>query len=96
MFYGLPSLFIFILNFINKVSVFIISLTLLLFLWGIFKLVASGKDSKERAEAKGYIVWGIIALAIMVSVWGLVNLVRSSFGLGGPANVQMPDFPSII
>ena len=77
---------------VNRLLPFVITLTLLVFLWGLFKYVASGGDTEARKEARGYIIWGLIALAIMVSVWGLVNLLIRTVGLdntapNGPAPV---------
>lgn len=78
-------------DFITRLIPFIIGLTVLFFLWGIFKLVFSAKDSEARAEARGYIIWGIIGLAVMVSVWGLVNLLTSTFSL----NQNIPAAPGV-
>ena len=82
-----------LVGFMNSAVVFIIALTVLVFIWGIFRLVVSGKDSKEREQARGYIVWGIVALAVMVSVWGLVNLLISFFGFGSTGPMT-PGFPN--
>ena len=90
---GLKGLILYLNNFIGAITAFIISLTLIVFLWGIFKLVISNKDSKEREQAKGFIVWGLVALFVMVSVWGLVNLLTDSFGFGN-VNPMSPQFPS--
>ncbi len=68
-------------DFINTLLPFIIALTILVFLWGIFKMVLSGDDSGAREEARGYIIWGIIALLVMVSVWGIVNIIVRSLNL---------------
>ncbi|MEI6042619.1 MAG: hypothetical protein WCQ00_03590 [bacterium] len=78
-------------DFTNRLIPFIIGLTVLFFLWGIFRLVFSAKDSEARTEARGYIIWGIIALAVMVSVWGLVNLLTSTFSL----NQNIPSGPGL-
>lgn len=88
---GLYSLLAQATDFINKLIPFIIGLTVLFFLWGIFRLVFSAKDSDQRKEARGYIVWGIIGLAVMVSVWGLVNILTSTFSL----NQNVPPGPGI-
>jgi fumarate reductase subunit D len=90
---GARGLIPFLIGFINNVIVFILAATVLVFIWGIFRLVFSGKDSKEREAAKGYILWGIIALAVMVSVWGLVNLLISFFGFGATGSM-VPQFPN--
>lgn len=88
---GLYALLAQATDFTNRLIPFIIGLTVLFFLWGIFKLVFSAKDSEARAEARGYIIWGIIGLAVMVSVWGLVNLLTSTFSL----NSNIPAAPGI-
>lgn len=85
---------------INRLIPFIIALTILIFLWGVFKFVVSGGDGEARKEAQGYMIWGIVALFVMVSVWGLVNILVRSFnldntappspGLPAPAGVFVP------
>jgi hypothetical protein len=75
---GIYGLLDFFRNLINQLIPFIIALTVLVFLWGIFKYVLA-TDAESRKEAQGYMIWGIIALFVMVSVWGLVNiLVRTT------------------
>lgn len=64
---------------IGQLLPFVITLTLLVFLWGILKYVISGGDGTARKEAVGYIIWGLIALFVMVSVWGLVNILVRTF-----------------
>ena len=88
---GLYGLLAQVSDFVSRLIPFVIGLTVLFFLWGIFKLVFSAKDSEKREEARGYIVWGIIALAVMVSVWGLVNLLMSTFNL----NQNIPPAPGV-
>lgn len=65
---------------IGRLIPFIIALTVLVFLWGVFKFVISN-DAEGRKEARGYMVWGIVSLFIMISVWGLVNILVRSFSL---------------
>ncbi len=74
---------------LSKLLPLIITLTLIVFLWGIFKFVMSGGDTEQRREARGYIIWGIIALFVMVSVWGLVNILSRTVNLD-PTPPQPP------
>jgi uncharacterized membrane protein YidH (DUF202 family) len=76
---------------INRLIPFIIALTVLVFLWGVFKFVISN-DAEARKEARSYMVWGIVSLFIMVSVWGLVNILVRTFSLNtnAPALPQVP------
>lgn len=78
-------------RFIDQVLPLVIALTVLIFIWGIFKLVIAGDSDDARKEARGYITWGVVALFVMVSVWGLVNILISSFGL----NNALPAMPAV-
>lgn len=64
---------------INYIIPLIISLTVLVFVWGVFRLVLAGDSSDARKEARATITFGIISLFVMVSVWGLVHILTSSF-----------------
>ncbi len=75
---------------INKLIPFIITLALLVFLWGILKYVFS-TDEEARGQAKNYMIYGIIGLFVMVSVWGLVNILVRSLSLDNNA----PNAPAL-
>ncbi len=68
----------------------LIILALVLFLYGIVKRFFWGGG--DRGEAGKFILWGIVALFVMVSVWGLVNLLRNTFNLD---NSNIPSSPSL-
>ena len=69
-------------NIINRLIPLIIGAAVLVFLWGVLKYVVSGDDAEKRADARGFMIWGIVALAVMVSVWGLVRILQNTFGVG--------------
>lgn len=60
----------------------IFTLTFLVFLWGMFNYIRNADNEKKREESKKFIYWGIIGLTVMVSVWGIVRIVTTTFGLG--------------
>lgn len=74
-------------NFLNRLVPFIIALTLLVFLWSIFKLVLTSNED-ARKEAIKLITFGVVALFVMVSVWGLVNILVSTLKLQNNVNIQ--------
>ncbi len=81
---GQPTLYSVILNIrtiLNYTIPVIITLALIYFLWGVGRFILSAGDEQKRGEARNIMVWGIIALFVMVSVWGLVNVLVSTFGL---------------
>lgn len=89
---GLFAIAQIIKDLINTLLPIIIALTVLVFVYGIFKMVLSGDDAKGREEARGYIIFGIIALFVMVSVWGLVNILVSTLYLNNTA----PAAPAVL
>jgi hypothetical protein len=57
---------------------------LLVFLYGIFKLMFyDGTKEESRSQGKKFMFWGIISLFVMVSVWGLVGVLKNSIFGGG-------------
>lgn len=68
----------------------VIGLAVLVFLWGVLKYVLNSSDA-GKSEGRTFMLWGIIALFVMVSVWGLVNILRESLNL----NNQTPTAPRI-
>lgn len=77
----LENIFTQILGLINIVAGLIVALAVVYFLWGVAKYVGSQGDASAREEARNTMIWGIIAIFVMVSVWGLVNLLRDTFNL---------------
>ncbi len=60
----------------------IFTLAFLYFLWGMVMFIKGADDVKKREESKKFIYWGIIGLTVMIAVWGIVQIVTSTFGLG--------------
>lgn len=61
----------------------IIGLAFLFFLWGLMKFVLSSGNEDKIADGRRVMLWGIIALFVMLSIWGIVALIRSNLGLSG-------------
>ena len=83
---------------INALMPFIVALAVLFFVWGAFQFVASAGDEEKRTEGRNKMIYGIIGIFVMVSVWGLVNLLEGTFGvergvIGGGGAGQAPDVP---
>lgn len=54
----------------------------LYFLWGMVQYIRNADNEKKREESKKFIYYGILGLTVMVSIWGIVRIVTSTFGLG--------------
>ena len=72
-----------IIGFINLVVVpFIFTLAFAAFLWGVFNyFIWHGADPDKRSAGRQFILWGIIGMVVLFSVWGLVNILLATLGI---------------
>lgn len=63
----------------------------IVFLYGVAQAYIFSKGD-PAAVGKGHqlILWGVIGFVAMVSLWGLVNVVSNTFGLGGVGAPELP------
>ncbi len=81
--YGIGGVAAKVLYIINTVLVpLLFAVAFIVFLYGIAKAyIFSAGDEEAIKNGHKIILWGLIAFAVMVSVWGLVNVVVNTFGL---------------
>lgn len=63
---------------VNPIIGLLTSLALLLFFWGIVKYISHAGDETKAKEAKYTIVYGVIALTVLFSFWGIVYFFMDS------------------
>ncbi|MBI3631950.1 MAG: hypothetical protein HY225_00680 [Candidatus Vogelbacteria bacterium] len=68
------------LGIINTFSRIIFGLGIVYFFYGLGNYMG-GVDDKKKKEARDTMVYGVIGVFVMVSVWGLVAVVRGIFGI---------------
>lgn len=67
----------------QSVIPFIFALAVVMFIWGAVKFfIINADEEAKRAQGKQFMIWGIIALAVMISVWGLVGILGDTFNIG--------------
>lgn len=64
---------------ISPLIYLIFSASVAIFFWGIAKYMGKMGDDKEREKAKSLMIWGIIGIFVMVSIWGWVNILSNTF-----------------
>ncbi|MEI6528752.1 MAG: pilin [bacterium] len=66
---------------LNQLVVLLMALAVVWFIWNVIKYAMSDdEDGKEKAKSQ--MIWGIIAIAVIVSVWGLVAILQTIFNTG--------------
>ena len=90
---GLGLYLLQIIYFIDRYLVPVIfAIAFIVFLWGVYRYLILGAASEEkRQEGQKFIMYGLIGFFLMISVWGIVNLLINSFGFRSD---QRPDLPS--
>jgi hypothetical protein len=70
-----------ILDFIiNPALILIVGLAVIYFLWGVFEFVRNAESSEERKKGGMHMLWGAIGLFIMISAYGIINLILGTIG----------------
>ena len=57
----------------------LVALAVIFIVWNVVIYIINPAGSESRAEAGKAILWGIVGLFIIVSIWGLVNILTNSF-----------------
>jgi hypothetical protein len=51
------------------------------FLWGVFKYIRAADDPSERAQGGRHIIWSVVGIFIMISVWGIISIIKRTIGV---------------
>lgn len=68
-----------VLPIFNAAIGFIMTLSVLAFIVGVIRFMYTAGDDKSRTDGKQMMLWGIIALFLMVTLWGVVAIIKKSF-----------------
>ena len=79
-----------IIDLINMLVTVLGALALVVFFIGLVRYIKDSGDAKGNAEGRERIVWSLIALFILFSLWGILSLLSVSFfgssNLGGSSS----------
>jgi Type IV secretion system pilin len=66
---------------------------LLFFVWGLATFILHADDAKAHEEGKNKMLWGVIALFVMVSIWGIIRFFQVDFFGGSPTSTVQVNNP---
>lgn len=61
---------------------YIITLAVVAFITGLIKYVGNGDNEEKRGEGNKLMIYGIVGLFFMVSIWGILKIFTNSFNVG--------------
>jgi hypothetical protein len=79
---------------VSNLGVFAIGLAVLAFFWFLITFIWKGaSDPAKRADSLKGMGLAVLALFVMVSIWGIIGLLGSIVGVNQGGNIPIPGIP---
>ena len=66
------------------------AVALLFFFWGLAQYILAAGSDEAKAQGKNMMIWGVIALFVMASVWGIVAFIGQALGIQQGTDITVP------
>ena len=77
---------------VNIIVPILIALGVVIFIWGVLTYVIAS-DEEAKSAGRNRIIWGIIGLAVIIGLWGLVRILTNTFGVQNTGEITFPTVP---
>lgn len=67
-----------IVGLINSAMPALAGIVIIVFFIGLIRYIYKAGDAKGRAEGRFAIIWGLIGIFVIFSLWGIINLLQGS------------------
>jgi len=68
-------------NLLNPLIAILVGVAMIVFFWGLVKFIFKLGGDVKVEEGRRLMVWGIVALFVMLSVWGIIGFFQRQLGL---------------
>ena len=82
-------------NLIELAIPLLISVAVLVFIFGVIKFILGAGNDEKRKEGIKFIVSGLVGLFVILSLFALVRILQDTFGVDNENTVQQADIPFI-
>lgn len=85
-----------VVNVVNNILVpILMAIAFIVFIYGAYKyFIYNAANESEKAEGRKFVMWGIIGFVVILSVWGLVNIVKETL-IPSSATQTRPPYPTL-
>ena len=73
----------------------VVGLGLLGFFWGLVKFIFAAGNEVDKEKGKNLMIYSIISLFVMVSIWGLIGFIGNAFNIQQGGDLQVPGVQGI-
>ena len=67
-------------NSLARLVPILVGVAVLVFIWGLIRNLMSS-NPERRAEGRRIMIWGIIAIFVIVSIWGIIEYIQDLLGI---------------
>ena len=62
---------------VNPLITLMFAVAVVFFIYGVVEFISASDNEEARTTGKQHMIWGIIGIFIMVSVWGIMNILNN-------------------
>ncbi len=66
---------------LNPTIELIFGVAVVVFLWGMVQFMMNSDSDTGRSDGRKNILWGLVGMLIMVSVYGIIRVALNTFGI---------------
>ena len=78
-------------NLVSIATPIIVGLAVLVFFWGLVKYIFSAGNEEAKDQGKRIMIGGIIAIFVMVAIFGIVEFIANAFDVRTGGTIDVPE-----
>jgi len=82
---------LYVVSIINAAIPIMISIAFIVFFWGLSKFVIGADNDAEIKKGKEFMLWGVLALFLLISVRTILGLLSNEFEFGAINKPFLPE-----
>ena len=92
---GISGLITNIGGILNKIIPLFVALAIIFFFWGLVQFLRSAGNKEKHEEGKNHMIYGVIAIAVMISLFGLITWLQNTLGVSSGGSITVPIVPGL-
>ena len=82
------------LTIVNTLITIVVAAAFFYFFWNLAKYIKEAKP-EGKEEAKGKMIWSLLAIFVIVSLWGIIAFARRVLGVGDEDQAPIIEIPAV-
>lgn len=82
-------------GYVQYLAAILVLLAVIFFFYGVVQYFFVTQDVTEKKKGISMMIFGLVGLFVIVSVWGLVAILQHTFGVADSGSVEVYGSPSV-